>query len=46
MACEELTKPRIRKEEIRNIILGQGQLFLSPERRLDAVIQSDISLFK
>ncbi|EOY7133953.1 HindVP family restriction endonuclease [Clostridioides difficile] len=45
MACKELTKPRIKKEEIRNIILGKGQLFLSPERRLDGVIQSDTSLF-
>lgn len=45
MKCDELTKPRIKKQEIKNIILGNGQLFLSPERRFDGVIQSDTSLF-
>ncbi|HAT4093859.1 HindVP family restriction endonuclease [Clostridium perfringens] len=45
MTCDELTKPRIKKQEIKNIILGNGQMFLSPERRFDGVIQSDTSLF-
>lgn len=46
MACKELTTPRITKGEIRNIILGNGQKHLSPERRFDAVIQSDVSIFQ
>lgn len=46
MSCKELTTPRIAKTEIRNIILGDGQKYLSPERRFDAVIQSDVSIFQ
>lgn len=46
MSCAELTKPRITKSEIRKIILGEGQKHLSPERRFDAVIQSDVSIFQ
>jgi hypothetical protein len=46
MSCPELTKPRIKKTEIKNIILGNGQEHLSPERRFDGVIQSDVSIFK
>lgn len=38
MKCPELSKPRIKKEEIKEIILGGGQRLLSPERRFDAVI--------
>ena len=38
MACSELTKPRITKDEVKNIILGSGHLLLSPERRFDAII--------
>ena len=45
MKCNELTKPRITKNEIRNIILGEGQKFLSPERRFDAVVGGDPSVF-
>lgn len=45
MKCDELKKPRIKKEEIKNIILGNGQNYLSPERRLDAVIAMDTLLF-
>lgn len=33
MACDELSKPRVTKHELRNIILGGGQNLLSPERR-------------
>lgn len=45
MACDELTTPRITKYEIKNIILGGGQNFLSPERRLDAAILANPKLF-
>jgi hypothetical protein len=43
--CNELLVPRIRREEIRNLILGGGHKFLSPERRLDAAILSTPGLF-
>jgi hypothetical protein len=46
MQCDELTKPRIKKEEIKNIILGGGQTLLSPERRFDAALVSSPDLFK
>lgn len=42
----ELTKPRIQKNEIKNIILGGGQNLLSPERRFDAIIYNSPDLFK
>lgn len=45
MTCAELTKPRIKKDEIKNIILGGGQQLLSPERRFDAIISSSPELF-
>ena len=45
MTCEELTKPRISKNEIKNIILGGGQNLLSPERRFDAIIFNSPDLF-
>ena len=45
MRCEELTNPRISKYEIKNIILGDGQKFLRPERRFDAYIVSHPELF-
>lgn len=45
MACENLTRPRILKSEIRNIILGGGQNLLSPERRFDAIIFNSPELF-
>jgi hypothetical protein len=46
MACAELTKPRIRREEIGNIILNDGQLLLSPERRFDAAIVYSPDIFE
>lgn len=46
MTCPELACPRIRKEEIKNIILGGGQNLLSPERRFDAIIYNSPDLFK
>ena len=45
MACAELTKPRVTKDEIKNIILGGGHLLLSPERRFDAIIYNSPDLF-
>lgn len=46
MTCPELTKPRIEKKEIKNIILGGGQNLLSPERRFDAIIFNSPELFQ
>jgi hypothetical protein len=46
MKSKELLKPRIPKEDIKNIILGNGYKMLSPERRLDAVILNNLELFK
>ena len=43
--CEELSKPRIKKGEIKNIILGGGEKLLSPERRFDAIIANSPELF-
>ena len=45
MFCEELLCPRIKKTEIKNIILGQGEKFLSPERRFDAILANSPDLF-
>jgi type II restriction enzyme len=45
MSCENLTSPRIKKEEIKKIILGGGQNLLSPERRFDAIIFNSPGLF-
>ncbi len=45
MISEELLIPRIKKYEIRNIILNGGQNLLSPERRLDSVLLSTPGLF-
>lgn len=45
MRSENLTIPRIKKSEIKNIILGGGQNLLSPERRFDAIIYNSPELF-
>lgn len=45
LECPSLKCPRIEKNEIKNIILGGGQNFLSPERRFDAVIVNSPELF-
>ena len=45
MSCPELLKPRIKKEDIKDIILGGGQNLLSPERRFDAIIYNSPELF-
>ena len=46
MSCAELLQPRIRKTEIKNIILGQGEKLLSPERRFDAILVNAPELFR
>lgn len=45
MACDRLLKPRITKDEIKRIILGGGQKYLSPERRFDAILYFSNDLF-
>lgn len=45
MSGEFLLQPRIKREEIKNIILGGGQNLLSPERRFDAIIFNSENLF-
>jgi len=45
MRCNNLTNPRIHKDEIKQIILGGGQNLLSPERRFDAIIFNSPELF-
>lgn len=46
MKSKELTAPRIKRDEIKNIILGGGHKLLSPERRFDAVIVNTPGLFE
>ncbi len=45
MRCDRLSKPVVEKGQIREIILGGGQRFLSPERRFDAIIYYSSELF-
>jgi hypothetical protein len=45
MKSNELTTPRVKRDEIKQIILGGGQNYLSPERRLDAAILGTPDLF-
>lgn len=46
MGCPRLTEPIIKKEQIKEIIRGGGQKFLSPERRFDAIIYYSNDLFQ
>lgn len=46
MSCDRLRHPAINKSEIKNIILGGGQKFLSPERRFDAILYFTANLFE
>jgi HindVP restriction endonuclease len=46
MTCPRLTQPIIGKDEIKNIILGGGQKYLSPERRFDAILYFSNDLFE
>lgn len=45
MRHANLTLPRIKKSDVRDIILGGGQNLLSPERRFDAIIVNSPELF-
>jgi hypothetical protein len=45
LISDELMKPRIKKNELSKIILNGGHEMLSPERRFDASVLSNISLF-
>lgn len=45
LQCAELALPRLGKDAAREIILGGGERFLSPERRLDAAILGTPGLF-
>ena len=45
MSCERLSNPIVTKSEIKNIVLGGGQKFLSPERRFDAILYFSNELF-
>jgi len=45
MRCERLTRPIIKRDQIKEIILGGGQKHLSPERRFDAIIYYSNELF-
>lgn len=46
MRCPRLVNLAVGKDEIKNIILGGGQKFLSPERRFDAIIYFSSDLFE
>lgn len=45
MACDRLTKPIVTRDEIKKIVLGGGQKYLSPERRFDAILFFSKELF-
>jgi len=45
MRSKELVKPRVKREAVKEMILGGGEKYLSPERRLDAAIVSTPGLF-
>ena len=45
MSSARLTTPKIKKSQIKEIILGGGQDLLSPERRFDAIIYNSPELF-
>jgi hypothetical protein len=46
MACERLLKPRVTKDEIKNIVMGGGQKWLSPERRFDSILFFSEDIFR
>lgn len=45
MFCERLVKPAVKKNEIKNIVLGGGHKYLSPERRFDSILYFSEGLF-
>lgn len=46
MRSPELTTPRIKKSQLKEIILNRGHKLLSPERRFDAIIFYSSELFE
>ena len=44
LRSRELSQPRVKRSAVREIVLGGGEKYLSPERRLDAVVQSTFDL--
>ncbi len=46
LRSSELLNPRITKNELKHIILGGGHKMLSPERRFDAAIMGNASIFE
>ncbi len=46
MTCKRLTTPIVTKDEVKQIILGGGHKFLSPERRFDAILYFSTDLFE
>ncbi len=45
LQSEELLSPRVTKDALPKIILGGGHKLLSPERRFDAAVMNNMSLF-
>lgn len=45
MKSDQITSPRIKRNEIKNIILNGGERMLSPERRFDAAILGTSEIF-
>ncbi len=46
MACERLHRLAVSKSAIRDIVLGGGHKYLSPERRFDAILYFSTDLFE
>ena len=46
MKCSRLVRPKVTKGEVKNIVLGGGQKYLSPERRFDAILFFSTDLFE
>lgn len=46
MSCARLVKPIVQKKEIKSIVLGGGQKYLSPERRFDAILFFSTDIFE
>ncbi len=45
MSCNRLVSPFVAKDEIKQIVLGGGQRYLSPERRFDSILYFSEDLF-
>lgn len=45
MTCNRLKSPAISKNEIKKIVLGGGQRYLSPERRFDSILYFSKDIF-